>query len=54
MEKVTIERLKFSILLFLQVFILVAVSLWRVSMVRTSSARETSSGKLPTENGQNV
>ena len=52
MEKVTIERLKFSILLFLQVFILVAVSLWFVSMARTGSAEGRSFGKLTSEKSQ--
>ena len=54
MEKVTIERLKFSILVFFQVFILVAVSLWFVSMARTASAKGRSFGKLTSEKSQKV
>ena len=52
MEKVTMERLKCSILVFLQVFILVAVSLWFVSMARTGSAEGRSFGKLTSEKTQ--
>ena len=54
MEKVTIERLKFSILVFLQVFILVAVSIWFVSMARAASAKGRSFGKLTSEKSQKV
>jgi len=54
MEKVTIERLKFSILVFFQVFILVAVSLWFVSMAGAASAKGRSFGKLTLEKSQKV
>ena len=54
MEMLTIQRLKFSILVFLQVLIFVVVSFWLVYMLRSGLVRGQSFGKLTAENGSDI